>query len=299
MTKYFIDLGSSTIKVYEYKNELVLLEEHSIYFKNGYTDEFGINEATKLELTDYIRMIKDEYNLEYENTNIFATGIFRNLEERFKREMILLFKESFDLHLEIISHGLENYYLGKALENDYQSKKVMVINMGGKTTEIVTIDQNRIVERFNLQIGVAELLNRFPEVNNSYSKVSIESMNQFVKEAIADVTFDTDYDCAIFTGGEERFEKLTKYPLIENSLFHDGIHKYMISLDDYKKATERVFFEMTLNELYSLMPQNPKWMDGARPGAILPLAIFEKANIPYIVPSDLNLIHGVINDMRG
>jgi hypothetical protein len=36
------------------------------------------------------------------------------------------------------------------------------------------------------------------------------------------------------------------------------------------------------------MPRNPKWMDGARAGAILPLAIFEKANIKLIVPSDLN-----------
>ena len=36
MKNYYIDLGSSTIKVYCYENELNLLEEHSIYFKNDF-----------------------------------------------------------------------------------------------------------------------------------------------------------------------------------------------------------------------------------------------------------------------
>lgn len=36
MKQYYIDLGSSTIKVYEYADSLTLLEEHSIYFKNDF-----------------------------------------------------------------------------------------------------------------------------------------------------------------------------------------------------------------------------------------------------------------------
>ncbi len=46
------------------------------------------------------------------------------------------------------------------------------------------------------------------------------------------------------------------------------------------------------------MPNNPKWMDGARAGAIIPLSIFKKAKIKWIIPSDLNLINGVINDLK-
>ena len=55
---------------------------------------------------------------------------------------------------------------------------------------------------------------------------------------------------------------------------------------------------MSLNELYELMPSNPKWMDGARSGAIIPLVLFKKANVKWIIPSDLNLINGVINDLK-
>ena len=123
-------------------------------------------------------------------------------------------------------------------------------------------------------------------------------MEKFVEESIKDVKLDKDYDCAIFTGGEERFELLTKFNLVKNTLFDDGIHKYMVSIEDYIKGTEKIFYDITLEELYNLMPNNPKWMDGARSGAIIPLAIFHKASIKWIIPSDLNLINGVINDLK-
>lgn len=215
-----------------------------------------------------------------------------------KKELIRQFNNDFDLNFQIISHGIENYYLGKAMENDYNGKKVMIINMGGKTTELITFENNKITDRKNLKIGVAELLNEFPDVNLPYSKPSVKEMKTFIKDKISDIDFDSDYDCAIFTGGEERFELLTGYNLVLNDLFDDGIHKYKISYDDYIEGTERVFNNISLEQLHNFMPSNPKWMDGARAGAILPLAIFTKANIKWIVPSDLNLINGVINDLN-
>lgn len=298
MKEYYMDLGSSTVKFYEYQEELKLLEEHSIYFKNNFTKESGISKENKKELLEFLKSLKEKYHLLYENTHIFVTGIFRELSYQQKQELVKLFNNELDLHFNIISHGIENYYLGKAMENDYNNKKVLVINMGGKTTELVTFEKNQITKRSNLKIGVADLLNAFPEANENIAKVTIEEVENFVKEKLNEEVFDQDYDCAIFTGGEERFELLTDFPLEKNTLFADGIHKYMISIEKYIESSKRVFFEITLEQLYELMPQNPKWMDGARLGAILPLAIFHLANIPYIVPSDLNLINGVINDQK-
>ncbi len=298
MKEYYIDLGSSTIKVHVYENELKLIEEHSIYFKNNFDSEKGISSENLDELCSYFEELKNKYNLKYENTHIFVTGIFRNLCYEKKIELIKLFNDKYDLHFNIISHGIENYYLGRAMQNDYNNKKVLIINMGGKTTELVTFKGDKIVATDNLTVGVADLLNNFTKVNETTSGDTIEDMTSFVEEKIANVDFDSDYDCAIFTGGEERFELLTEFNLVQNTLFNDCIHKYMVSLEDYIKGTEKVFYNMTMEDLYKLMPQNPKWMDGARSGAILPLAIFKKANIKWIVPSDLNLINGVINDNK-
>ena len=294
--EFYIDLGSSTIKVYEYVTELKLLEEHSIYFKNGFSSEEGISKENETELLNYFKELKTKYNMVYHNTHIYVTGIFRELTRAKKQEMVKLFNDKLDLHFNIISQGIEAYYLGMAMKHDYNNKKVMIINMGGKSTELVTFVEGEIADYEYLKIGVADLLNNFPQVNEEVSACSIEEMNEFVKGKLKDITFDKDYDCAIFTGGEERFEKLTNFNLVPNTLFQDGIHKYMLSLEDYIEGTQKVFDTITLSELYKLMPGNPKWMDGARAGAIIPLAIFELANIKTIIPSDLNLINGVIND---
>lgn len=298
MKNYYIDLGSSTIKVYCFENELKLLEEHSIYFKNDFDAEKGISESNLKELCEYFEEIKKKYDLKYYNTNIYVTGIFRNLVQERKQELVKLFNDKFDLHFNIISHGIENYYLAKAMQNDYNGKKVLIINMGGKTTELVTFVGKDITNTQNINVGVADLLNNFDKVNEKYSGNTLEEMEQFITDKLNDVVLDKDYDCAIFTGGEERFELLAGFNLVENTLFNDNIHKYMLTLEDYVAGTEKVLYNMSLDELHALMPSNPKWMDGARSGAIIPLVLFKKANVKWIIPSDLNLINGVINDLN-
>lgn len=297
MKEYYIDLGSSTIKVYEYNESLTLIEEKSIYFKNNFDANTGISQENLDELVNYFKNIKEKYTLLFENTHIYVTGIFRELSLAKKREYIKLFNDELDLNFYIISHGIENYYLQKAMQNDYNNKKVLIINMGGKTTELVTYKNNEIIATHNLKVGVADILNNFEDINKDKCPVNIADIEKLILDKLGNLTLDNDYDAAIFTGGEERFEKLTNFNLAENTLFDDGIHKYMLTLDDYIEGTEKVFYDITLEELYKLMPGNPKWMDGARAGAIIPLVLFKLTNSKYIIPSDLNLINGVINDL--
>lgn len=294
--KYYIDLGSSTIKVYGYEDSLNLLEEHSIYFKNDFDSEKGISDTNLEELCNYFSEIQSKYGLRYDNTYIYVTGIFRNLSDNKKVEMLKLFNDKFDLHFNIISHGIEAYYLSKAMEHDYNGKKVLIINMGGKTTELVTYLGDKLTGIKTINVGVADVLNNFDRINEEYSGHSVEEIEDFTFNKLKDLNLDNDYDVAIFTGGEERFELLTGFNLVENTLFDDQNHKYMVSLEDYIKGTEKVFKDISLAELYDLMPGNPKWMDGARAGAIIPLSLFKMSGVQWVIPSDLNLINGVIND---
>lgn len=294
--KYYIDLGSSTIKVYRYEDSLNLLEEHSIYFKNDFDSEKGISDTNLEELCNYFSEIQSKYGLRYDNTFIYVTGIFRNLSDNKKVEMLKLFNDKFDLHFNIISHGIEAYYLSKAMEHDYNGKKVLIINMGGKTTELVTYLGDKLTGIKTINVGVADVLNIFDRINEEYSGHSVEEIEDFAFNKLKDLNLDNDYDVAIFTGGEERFELLTGFNLVENTLFEDQNHKYMVSLEDYIKGTEKVFKDISLAELYDLMPGNPKWMDGARAGAIIPLSLFKMSGVQWVIPSDLNLINGVIND---
>ena len=203
--KYYIDLGSSTIKVYRYEDSLNLLEEHSIYFKNDFDSEKGISDTNLEELCNYFSEIQSKYGLRYDNTFIYVTGIFRNLSDNKKVEMLKLFNDKFDLHFNIISHGIEAYYLSKAMEHDYNGKKVLIINMGGKTTELVTYLGDKLTGIKTINVGVADVLNNFDRINEEYSGHSVEEIEEFTFNKLKDLNLDNDYDVAIFTGGEERF----------------------------------------------------------------------------------------------
>lgn len=100
----------------------------------------------------------------------------------------------------------------------------------------------------------------------SIKRLVSAEMEDFAAVEMNGVKLASDYDVAIFTGGEERLEKLTGFRLVKNTLFDDGVHKYMISLEDYVAGVEKLFYKISMNELYSMMPDNPKWMDGARSG---------------------------------
>lgn len=295
--RYFFDLGSSTIKGYRNikGQEIDIIEEKSILFKKGFKKEKGIDIEDQQELFSFFEKIKRKYCLSKENTKVYATGVWRELST-FQQEEIKKKFEKLDLSYEIISHEKENYYFQKAMEGNYNGKRILMVNMGGKTTELVVIDNGDIQDTINLSIGVLDIITNFPNINSDDQKEDMRKIIDFAVNRIDDRVESLNCDCAIHTGGELRFQKLTKYPLVCNNIFEDGIHNKMVSYEDFVNKNKQIFYEMKLDELYRLMPGNPKWMDGAKAGILLGQAIFEKAKVKYIIPSDLNIIHGILKE---
>lgn len=289
---YYFDIGSSTIKLYEYKNELTLIEEKSIMFKKGFS-EVGIQEENIEKMMAFIQEVKEKYNLNKNNTEIYATGIWRKIPNEQLANIETRFNE-LDLKFNVISHDKENYYFEKAMQGTYNNR-VMMVNMGGKTTELVIFNNDTVENRVNLTVGVSDVFDKYPNINELNSGILKEDIINYLENLIPeDINFNCDI--AIHTGGELRFQKLVKYNLQPNKFFDDGIHKAYVTFEDFDKKNEELLNKTTLDELRSLMPTNPDWMNGAKAGIMLGEAIFRKANIKNIIPSDLNLINGVIKE---
>ena len=295
--KYYFDIGSSTIKLYEYETTLELIEEKSIIFKKDFSEEIGVSEENIMLFIDFIKEVKSKYNLSKDNTEIYATGIWRKIPEK----QLLDIKEKFknlNLEFNVISHDEENDYFEKAMMGNYNKKRIMMVNMGGKTTELVIFSGDKVEEKINLNVGVSDVLTEFSNINDLDSKITSEEVINYILDLLKNENIDFNCDIAIHTGGELRFQKLVKYNLKENTFFDDGIHKLYVTYEDFEKKNKEIMEKVSLAELQSLMPKNPTWMNGAKAGVLLGQAIFKKANIKYIIPSDLNLIHGVIKENK-
>lgn len=109
---YYFDIGSSTIKLYEYKNELTLIEEKSIMFKKGFSEE-GIQDENIEKMMEFIQEVKGKYNLNKNNTEIYATGIWRKIPNEQLANIEARFNE-LDLNL-MLYHMIKKTIISKKL----------------------------------------------------------------------------------------------------------------------------------------------------------------------------------------
>lgn len=293
---YLIDIGSSTVKVYKRENGAVsLVEQKTFDFKNGFTKN-GLSADNKERLFLYFEILIHKYSLTNRNTKLYATGIFRDII--CQKTVVEDFFHKTGLYFNIISHDLEAFYLEKAWinRNCKNIKKMLVINIGGKTTEILLCENGIVVDRTQkLSIGVGTILKQYPQINDNYSKydlnVIVEEIYKTIKQQLSNN--DSIYDIAIYTGGELNYMTCANYPLMNNTVCNDISHPYMIKAKDYYKKNEEIFSKLSLLELKSMMPNNPEWMGGARACSALAQAIFQYYKVNTIIPSDSNLIDGV------
>ncbi|RKW22679.1 hypothetical protein D8B46_04945 [Candidatus Gracilibacteria bacterium] len=289
----YIDVGSSTVKIYKknQQNVLSLEETKSFHFKKDFDSKVGLNQDEKNNLINYLENIKQKYK--NEKIKIFATAFFRKMEKQARQKLIDEVFEKIGLFFNIISHNLESFYLEEALSSEYTSdKSILLINIGGGSTELIIKEKNIIIEKFNLDIGVGTILKDFPNLNLNFSEYKLEEVVNYIKNKIPD--FDKQIDTAIYNGGELTYMKLVGYSLEKNTIFEDKSHPFLIKTENFRNKNNEVFKDISIKELENLMPKDPLWMHGARACSAIAQAVLEKFGVKYLIPSDSNTIDGVV-----
>ena len=291
MKKVLIDVGSSTIKVYTRSDQsLDQLVQRSVPFKEGFDPEGGISKTNKKEFFELMDSIREQNKANI--LKIYATGIFRKLNPEAKVRFIDEVFSRTGLFFNIINQDLESFYLemalvGKCLVNE----PVLLINIGGGSTELVVMYGKEAVGRKSIDLGVGTIITEFPKINDPISGIGLESVVEFVKNSLP--TLSNRVDIAFYTGGELTYMKLANYGLETNKLFTDNDHPVLISAMNFIDGNREVFGKVKLAELEALMPENPKWMHGARGCSAIAQAICEKYGVKTIVPSDSNIVNGI------
>lgn len=291
MKKILIDVGSSTIKTYAlFGRSLDQLVQRSIPFKEGFDPEGGISETNKKEFFELMDSIREQSKADL--LRIYATGIFMKLDPETRIRFVDEVFSRTGLFFNIIDQDLENFYLEMALVGKCPvNEPVLLINIGGSSTELVVMYGKEAVERKNVDLGVSTVVGKFPKINDPISGIDLESVVEFVKEFLP--TLSNRVDIVFYTGGELTYMRLANYNLETNELFTDSDHPVLISATNFVSRNREVFGKVKLAELEALMPENPKWMHGARGCSAIAQAICEKYGVKTIIPSNSNIVNGV------
>lgn len=288
----YVDVGSSTIKVYEVMNKKpVLVETKSIHFKEDFDPAFGLTNAHKDLLIEYIESVKNRYD--QHRIKIFATAIFRKMSDNARRQLVDEMFSKTGLYFNIVSHDLEGFYLEMALSSSYvKNEPFLLINIGGGSTELIVKRGGEIQQRYNLDIGVMSVVDVFPFINDEYSKHTLEDVVAWVRAKLPQT--QTKAPFAIYNGGELTYMNLLDYALQRNDVFNDAEHPFMVTRDDFSRRNAEVFSSISLHEMEEKMPNDPQWMHGARACSAIAQAVVESFGVVNLVPSDSNMIHGTV-----
>ena len=292
MKVMYVDIGSSTVKVYGAGSDgAVLKETKSLPFKNEFNSEVGLSEKMKQELIDYVNQAKGKHKPV--RVKVFATAIFRRLTRAAYRRLADDFFEQTGVYFNVVSHELESFYLEKALSSEYTGgAPLLLINIGGGSTELIVKEASEVVGRYNLEIGVGTVLNDFPFLNEAYSKHALREVVDSISKQLPGTKLATPV--AIYNGGELTYMRLAGYNLATNDIFSDPTHPCVISSGDFAARNEEIYQKISIKELENLMPDDPLWMHGARACSAIAQAIVEKFQVEKLVPSDSNMIDGAI-----
>jgi len=295
-SRILVDVGSSTTKTYRVEGEQAkLLETVSAPLKEGFSPEAGLAAPVEAALLQTLSALRVEHPSA--EITLLGTAIFR----KFESAALAAFQQRLEARtghkLRVLTQAEESRYLEIALAGRYTgAEPVLLINVGGGSTELVVLQNHQNVEEHHLDIGVGSTLTRFPGINGQLSEVSLESVMGFAAPLVPRLR--SEATAAFLSGGELTYMRVAGYPLKPNDLFGDPAHPSMVVSEALAQRNQEIYESVTLAELEAMMPDNPTWMHGARAFCALAQQICQKNGITTIVPSDSNMVEGVVRAGR-
>ena len=237
------------------------------------------------ELVSIVNKTKEKYNDIY----VCGTSIFKKLNEKEREEFLNEFKNKTNLDFHIISIEEENKFTVLGATKNVKGK-VCVFVGGGGSTEISMYDK-KIIENVNTQIGVVDVMEKFPDLADNFAKTSVEEVQKYIKERLNLPKEKADI-LILAGGGHKKFARNSGIKYEKNTLYSDPNEPIMMDIETRKKETERYFKEISLDEIKN-KSDDPNWWLATRAMCAFALVVAEEIGAKYIIPTDISMAYGI------
>lgn len=240
-----IDIGSNTVRLSVYKvvgqkvsNLFNEKEQASLrsFVKDGVVSEKGIQ-----RLIDVLRMFKNVVdNFEdIDEVHPFATATIRDAANRV--EILSGVKEELDLDIEILSGEDEAKLAFIGASSSIEVSRGILTDIGGGSSEVVIIDQNKVIKSTSLSIGSLSAFNDYVD-QLFMTTAEKKSIDADMKKMFEDKKFYREkHDLLCAVGGSAR----------ASLKFYNEYYK----LDSYNTTMQKDKFNSMLKEVIEEEPR--------------------------------------------
>ena len=287
MDKIIVEVGSTCTKVDKFNGKTIeKLEGKTIQFKKHYNEDKKLRESDINELINSIKELKSIS----EDIYVCGTSIFRSLNDLEKISFLERFKNETGYNFNIISQEKENE-LTVFGTTRFVNNKVCVFIGGGGSTEIAIYDKG-IKESVNTQIGVIDVMQKFPDLAEDIATTNLETVKTFIKERLNLPKEKADI-LILAGGGHEKFARFSGIKYEENTLYNDEASPIMMDIETRKSETERYYKAISLDEIRNRV-NDPDWWYATRAMCAFALVVAEEIGAKYVVPTDIAMVYGIL-----
>ena len=177
------------------------------------------------------------------------------------------------------------------LKNDLPSffavsdiKEEDLLNLSNTTSTKLSCEGAKIFLKQSNAAQVATSEGIEPEILDNYLKKRAEELaGEKVK-----------YTKAELKAGE-KFARVSGIDYKVNTLYNDENAPIMMNIKSRKSETQRYYKEISLDEIRSRVSE-PKWWYATRAMCAFVLVVAEEIGAKYIIPTDISLAQGLINN---
>lgn len=298
-----IDIGTNSMRLLlaNYKDDSITDRKkyvNSTRIGQGVDDKGFIKDSAMKINIDALKEYKkicDENNCD----KVFCIGTSALRDAKNSDEFIYLAKKEANIDVEIIT-GEDEAYLGfnGVLQGIKEKENILVIDIGGGSTEFIFGDECNIKFSKSEDIGAVRMTERF--LNGSLSKdLEIIEMDKYINEKI-DETVKTikkyNINKVIGIGGTATSISAINQELEVYSM--EKIHNSIITLDEVKKILHKIK-NMTLNDKKRVKGLQEKRADIIVAGVEILYIIMKNLEIDSITVSEYDNLEGLVHKKMG
>ncbi len=295
-----IDIGSNSARVVIYQRtsrfgfHLIAQQKATLrisegsFENSGYLQEKAINKAIKT-LKAFKEMIND---YKVKKTFIVATAAVRNAPNRY--DFIQRVKKETGFKIKVIDGNKEAFFAALAVKNLLPLKKensYLTIDIGGGSSDIALIQNNKIINTISLNIGTITIKELFFDKNKS-----LKEAKEFINNEISQIPIkfqEANYVVAI--GGVLR--AFAKAIMLYINYSFRKIHAFEYNIKEQKEFINSILNAQNNIELKKLFIKDNRF-DTIKEGLLIFISILEKLNIQNVITSGVGVREGIfLHDM--
>lgn len=247
-----------------------------------------------VETLKRFKMICDSYSAE-----IIAIATSATREALNKEIFLSKVNKETGIVINIVS-GYEEarlIYLGILQSLDIYNKKILLIDIGGGSTEFLIGEKGEVRSASSVKIGAVRLTNKF-SLNEKINKDDLKNAKQFVKGAINQVIRlieNESYELVIGSSGTiTNIGTIISYDNLPSEDYEINMNGFIIKKKGLQNAVNKIYKAETLTERLNIPGLDPKRADIITAGAVILEQIFSELDLEKMTLSSYALREGII-----